>query len=128
MEYANFWRKKQKKIRETEYEINKAIETTRGALLSIWNKTIKPLVDYVLKAVDEIWKEHLKPFVDEVLSLAGEVILCVENVYNYIAPYFAAVVNWISDKLMPIIKGAVNSVKISINTVIDIFKNIVIFV
>jgi phage-related protein len=95
-------------------------ETIRGHLDNFYNSTFKPIWDKVLEVFDRVWENGLKPlwdnFVDAVFVIGEELL----NLYNAI---IAPVVDWIINKIFPIIVKVVNGVIDSVGNVITSISN-----
>lgn len=98
--------------------IRSAIRGTTNTLLSIWDETIKPLLDYALELVDEVWTEHLQPLLANVLDFVGEVVNGALEIYN---EAILPIINWLVDKLSPVIVKVKKTIMRIVTTVIESF-------
>lgn len=101
----------------------------RDSIKEIWNNLyetiLKPVWQSIIGAVDSLWQEHLQPLWEKFLSFAaklGEAVMTIWN--NFLAP----IVNWIIEKVGPVIvgtiQGIISTVKTVIGTIADVCSGI----
>lgn len=101
---------------------SETFESIRGHLDNFYNSTFKPIWDNILEVFDGVWENGLKPlyenFVDAVFVIGEELL----NLYNAI---IAPVVDWVLNKIFPIIVNVVNGIIKSVGDVITSISNAV---
>lgn len=116
-------------------EIEKACENIRKFFTQLYEQFIKPIWENVLKVLERVWTNGLQPLVQRVSDFALRVGTLLLKLYNEV---IAPVVNWLMDKLYPIIVNVINCVvnilgdlliNISniISAVLDIFEGLITF-
>lgn len=74
---------------------------------SIYNDTIKPVLDNCSKMFDWLWTEHLKPLWDSVVEFAMSI---VDNVLALWNGLLKPIIDWIWKKLAPTITNVINGI------------------
>ena len=82
-------------------------------VLKLWNSVIKPVIDYLSKALSDLWAAHLKPLWDRFLEFITSLWNAIKAIWDFIKPF----VFWLIDSVGP---GIVKVFK----DIIDTFKNV----
>ena len=100
---------------------SEVLENLRGHFDNIYNKILKPAFDMIKQKFDELWTNKLKPKLQEIsdsLAGIGEDLLILYN--EIIAP----VVNWIIDKIAPIVLKAWDMITDAFSTAWEIIADV----
>lgn len=93
-------------------------ENIRGHLEVFYNKFFKPIWDNILEVFDDVWNNGLKPLVDNFVDSFLEISKDLLTLYN---KTIAPVVNWLMEKILPIVARVVNKI---VDIAGDLVKNI----
>ena len=88
-------------------QVGKAFENIRKFITDLYEKFIKPVWDKILKVLERVWKDGLQPLIKRVSDFVLKVSTLLLKLYN---ETIAPVVNWIMDKVYPIIVDVIGAI------------------
>lgn len=98
----------------------------REGLWDIWwnvyEKIIKPVIDYCGEKLGELWSIHLKPLWDKVVDF---ILSTSENILIFWNDVLKPIVVWLSDTLAPVIKTVISGIIDKVSNFVAFISNMV---
>lgn len=95
------------------------------AVLLLYNKNVKPVIENIQKNLSELISNHLAPFFTQVgqllTSLAGALSLLWNNVLK---PLVDWIIRNIAPVIVPIVNSVVNTISVAIGGIIDVISSL----
>lgn len=118
----NTWDKYGKDIWTNIKGIFKQIE---DVILSLWNKTLKPILMDGISKLRKLWDEHFKGMFSAIADFVGKAVTAYLELYNKV---ILPIIKWLVDKLGPIFtktfKGISGDVSLYLGVVGDLVKDL----
>lgn len=91
----------------------------RDSIKEIWNNLytdiLKPVWDIIIEAVDGLWENHLKGLWESFLGFCSSLGQNIMALWNTV---LSPIVNWIIDKVAPVIVGIIQTIIANLSTII----------
>jgi phage-related protein len=103
-------------------QISGVIESIRTSIENFYYGVIDPIMTLIREKWDEVWTNSLKPLVDEVIDAVLDIATNILLLYN---KYVAPVVDWLEQKIYPIIVKVVGWIVDSVGDAIDSIAGVI---
>ena len=97
-------------------------ENLRGHFDNFYNNVFKPIWDKVVEVFNKVWTEGLKPLWDNFVDTCLVINTELTTLYNEV---IAPVVDWILNKIFPIIVDVVNGIIETVGRIVTDISNVV---
>lgn len=106
--------------------ISGAFETTKTLFLSLWTKSLGPIVSNMLGQLGWLWDKHLKGLVQQILTFVGQLSTAALDIYNkFIMPLANWMVNQLGPPFSETVQFITNIIATLLGTVADVSKGII---
>ncbi len=102
--------------------IGEFITKTIALFQKIWDEIVYPIIQPALEMIENLWNDYLKDMIKEVGDFIGAAVNGALELYN---KFILPIVNWLIDKLGPVVSSIAQSISKAVGSVLSSVSNVV---
>ena len=102
--------------------LGEAFDGLRETWNTFYNECIQPILEVIIEWANEIWEESLKPLWDTIVDATMDITNNLTILWNKV---LKPIVDWILQKIYPVVKQVVNNVLAVVKTVLTTVSDVI---